>query len=219
MELVPASEYWDLIAGSLESPLLGLVFRLPPRLHRQVSLVQNALSVIDKRQLYAKPSTLHITVKGFGLIGKGIDHERQRIILSKTNEILSEFSTFEIKLKGLSFFPTSIYIKVEDPLDQLRMINKRLIAELGDLLEKSQYDGDSYIPHVTITTFNTKDAEALISKVKSREMQEIDFGTLEVFELEAIEARMFLLLGPEETQDEGLAHLRSFHLTSRRHSA
>lgn len=216
MELVPASEYWNLIANSVESPLLGLVFRLPPRLHRQVSLIQNGLKQVDNRQLYAKPSTLHITVKGFGLIGKGIDQEKQRLILLRCREMVSEFSTFQIRLKGLSYFPTSIYIKVEDPLDQFRMINKRLIAELGGLVEKSQYDGDSFIPHATIATFNTTDCDALISKVKSEEMQEMDLGPLEVHELEAVEARMFLLLGPEETQDDGLVHLRSFPLSNSR---
>ncbi len=214
--MVPASEYWNLIANSLESPLLGLVFRLPPRLHRQVSLVQNELKLVDDRQLYAKPSTLHITVKGFGLVGKRIDQEKERLILLKSKEIVSEFSAFQIRLKGLSYFPTSIYIKVEDPLDQFRMLNKRLIAELGGLIEKSQYDGDSFIPHVTIATFNTTDCDALISNVKSEEMQEKDLGPVEVLELEAIEARMFLLLGPDETQDDGLVHLRSFPLSNRK---
>jgi 2'-5' RNA ligase len=219
LELVPASEYWNLIANSLESPLLGLIFRLPPRLHRQLSLVQNELRQIDNRHLYARPSTLHITVKGFGLIGKGIDQEKQRLILLKSREIVSEFSTFQIRLKGLSYFPTSIYIKVEDFLDQFRMINKRLISELGGLVEKSQFDGDSFIPHVTIATFNTADCDELISKVKSEEMQELDLGPLEVLELEAVEARMFLLLGPEKTQDDGLVYLRSFPLSSRKISS
>jgi 2'-5' RNA ligase len=215
LELVPASEYWNIIANSLDTPLLGLVFRLPLRLHRQVSLIQNELRLVDQRQLYAKPSTLHITVKGFGLIGNGIDEEKERAILSATNKVISEFSTFPIRLRGLSYFPTSIYIKVEDPLDQFRMMNRRLIAELGDRIEKSQFDGDSFIPHVTIATFNTKQCDELISKVKSEEMQEIDLGPLEVLELEAIQARMFLLLGPEETQDQGLVHLRSFPLASK----
>jgi 2'-5' RNA ligase len=216
LELTPASEYWNLIANSLESPLLGLVFRLPPRLHRPVSLIQNELKQVDNRQLFAKPSTLHITVKGFGLIGRGIDIEKQRLILLRSREMISEFSTFQIRLKGLSYFPTSVYIKVEDPLDQFRMINKRLIAELGGLVEKSQYDGDLFIPHVTIATFNTIDCDDLISKLKSEEMQEKDLGPLEVLELEAVEARMFLLLGPEESQDEGLVNLRSFPLSSKK---
>lgn len=131
----------------------------------------------------------------------------------KTNEILSEFSPFSLNLKGLSYFPTSVYVRVEDPLDQLRMINKRLTDELGDLVERSQYDGDSYIPHVTIGTFNTKAADDLVSRVTSEDMKKIDFGNVEVYELEVVEARMYLLLGPAETQDQGLGYVRSFQLT------
>jgi RNA 2',3'-cyclic 3'-phosphodiesterase len=213
---VPASEYWNLIAKSRESPLLALIYRVPPRLWREISNIQDQLKSVDQRQLFAKPSTFHITVKVLSVLGENVDQRKLETLLSRTQEIVREFPPFEVSLKGLGIFPTSIYVKVEDRLDQLRMINKRILAKLGDQVEKAKYDGDSYIPHITIATFNTREAQELISKVRSQEMQEIEFGCANVFELEAAEARMYLLLGPVDTQDEGLAYLRTLHLSGER---
>lgn len=210
---MPASDYWDLIAQSRESPLVALIYRVPPRLWREISNVQNELRAIDQRQLFAKPSTFHITVKVLSVLAEQSDRQVLETLLSRSQKLVEEFPIYEVTLRGLGIFPTSIYVKVEDRSDQLRMINKRIIAEFGDLVAKGEYDGDSYIPHVTIATFNTKEAPELISTVRSREMQEIDFGKVAIFELEAVEARMYLLLGPEDTQDEGFQYLRTMHLS------
>jgi hypothetical protein len=45
-------------------------------------------------------------------------------------------------------------------------------------------------------------------------MRQIEFGSANVFELEAVEARMYLLLGPEDVQDQGLEYLRTIHLSN-----
>ncbi|MHB1909003.1 MAG: 2'-5' RNA ligase family protein [Nitrososphaerales archaeon] len=212
MDLVPVSEYWDVILKSRETPVVGLIYRIPPRFWRDISKIQQELRSLDKRHVYAKPSTLHVTVKAFGRLGAGIDETKLESILSRTEKVLSEFSPFNINLKGLSFFPTSIYVKVEDPLQQFRMINKRLIEEFGNEIEKSEYDADAFIPHVTIATFNSKEAREVISKVKSRESQNLEFGSAQVFELEAIEARMYLAVGTDDVQDGSLSYLKAFEL-------
>jgi 2'-5' RNA ligase len=213
LELVPASDYWDLIAKSRQSPILALIYRIPPRFWRELSKVQEELKALDARQLYGKPSTFHITVKAMRILDEKLDDHTLDSLLAETQELVSEFPAFEIRLKGLGIFPTAIYVKAEDKLDQLRMMNKRIIAEFGDTIENGSFDGDAFVPHVTIATFNSKEAAELVSKVKSREMQQMDFGTAEVFELEAVEARMYLLLGPEDTQDSGFKYLRSMHLS------
>jgi 2'-5' RNA ligase len=151
-------------------------------------------------------------VKVLRTFDKVANQQELEVLLARLQKIISEFPTFQITLRGLSFFPTSIYVKVEDEFDQLRMINKRIISEFGNLVDKGEYDGDSYIPHLTIATFNTKEAEDLISKVKSKELQEIEIGRASIFELEAVEARMYLLLGPEDTQDQGFRNLRTLQL-------
>lgn len=212
MDLVPVSEYWDVILKSRETPVIGLIYRIPPRFWRDISKIQEELRSIDKRHVYAKPSTLHITIKAFGMLGAGIDEIKLGSILSRTEKVVSEFSPFEISLKGVSFFPTSIYVKVEDPLQQFRMINKRLTDEFGDEIEKSEYDADAFIPHVTIATFNSKEAPEVISKVKSGEFQNLEFGSAQVFELEAIEGRLYLALGTDDVQDGAFSYLQAFEL-------
>ena len=213
---MPASDYWDLIAKSRESPLLALIYRMPPRFWREISNVQNELRAIDPRHLFANPSTLHITVKVLSVLGENIDPQHLETLFVRSQRVLHGFRSFEVTFRGLGIFPTSIYVRVEDRLDQLRLINKRIIAEFGNQVERGRYDGDSYVPHVTIATFNTREAPELISKLKTKEMQEIDFGNASVFELEAVEARMYLLLGPEDTQDQGFQYLRTLHFSSER---
>ncbi len=213
LELLPASEYWDIIVKSREAPLLALIYRVPPRLWRKLSQAQEELKALDSRQLFAKPSTFHVTVKVLNVLEEGkITAGKLESLISRTQKVVSEFSPFEISLKGLGVFPTAVYAKVEDPLDQFRMINKRIIEELGTLVEKGQFDGDAYIPHVTLATFNTKEADELLAKVKSPDLQELHFGAANVLELEAVRASMYLLLGPEDLQDGGFQYLRSMQL-------
>ncbi len=212
MEIVPISEYWELILKSKAAPFIGIIARVPMRLWRDMAHMQAELKEVDSRQLYAKPSTFHITIKGLGFLGEKFDDAKLETVLHRVSSILEEFHPFTLEFRGLGVFPTSVHIKVVDPADQLRMMNKRLVQELGAQVESSEYDEDAYIPHVTIATFTTKEAGKVIQKVSSPEMQSLLLGECMVFEVEAIEANMFLALGPEETQDRAFSYLRSFHL-------
>jgi 2'-5' RNA ligase len=212
MDLVPISEYWDLILKSQGAPFVGIIFRVPMRLWREIAKIQSELEAIDPRQLYARPSTFHVTIKGLGFLGEKFDDDKLETILNRISSVLGEFHSFNLKFRGLGMFPRSIYVKVEDSTDQLRMINKRLSQELGSEIDLSEYDGDSYIPHVTIATFATKEADSLIRKLGSEESKDIEIGETRVFEVEAVQANMTLALGPKETQDRAYGYLRSFHL-------
>ncbi|MGI0085457.1 MAG: 2'-5' RNA ligase family protein, partial [Nitrososphaerales archaeon] len=152
------------------------------------------------------------TIKGLGFLGEKFDDEKLETILRRIAGIVTEFSPFAIRFRGLGMFPTSIHVKVEDPTDQLRMMNKRISQELGSEIDTSEYDRDAYVPHVTLATFATKEAEELISKVNSPALKNFEFSECTVFEVEAIGARMFLALGPEELQDGAFGYLRSFQL-------
>ena len=210
MEIVTVADYWEEILKSRGAPFVGLIFRVPPRLWRDFSGIQAELKKIDPRQLYSKPSTFHITVKGLGFLGERLDEEKLEKILMHMREVVSEFPPFEINFRGLGAFPTSVYVKVEDPGDQLRMMNKRIAQEFGADIDSSEYDGDAYVPHVTLATFATKDVGDLLRKVD--EKRDADLGMCAVFEIEAVEANMMLALGPEEAQDGAFAYIRSFPL-------
>jgi 2'-5' RNA ligase len=212
MEIVTIGEYWDVVLNTRSAPLVALIFRLPPRFWREITLIQKRMKSVDPNQLYATPSTFHITVKGLGVLDERMSEERLESILSRVTSIISPFEPFEVSLRGLEVFPTCIYIKVEDRLSKLQAINKAIVRELGDDIEVSRYDGDEYIPHVTIATFANKKVVPLLDLIRSSEMRNKEFGTCSVFELEAIEARMHLALGPEETQEGAYPFLRALPL-------
>ena len=118
----------------------------------------------------------------------------------RVKEIISEFNSFEINLCGLGIFPTGIYARVDDG-GKFKAINERLSEELRGQVDASVYDAESYVPHVTLASFNTKDVTRLVDKVNSTSMNKYEFGQAGVFEIESVRTNLILALGPEETQD------------------
>lgn len=212
MNIVAVEEYWNEIVKSRSLPFIGLILRVPPRFWREMSVIQNQLKLIDRRQVYAKPSTFHVTIKGLGFLGEKFNQSKLETMFREIHSMTASLSPFNIRFKGLRVFPTSIYVGVEDPSDQLRMLNKMISDRFGKEIDSSEYDGNAYIPHITLATFATKDADDLLRKVDTPSMRELDFGECRVFEVEAVEASLFFALGPEDTQDRAFGYLRSFQL-------
>lgn len=212
MNIVPVSDYWDQILKTQDEAYLGLIYRVPPRLWRPLKKVQEELRTVDSNHLFASPNTFHITVKGLGYVERTMDTLRYEKAMKKISEIISDFKPFTLNVKGLGYFPTAAYAKVEDPTNQFLMINKRISEELRDEVEHSEYDGDAYIPHITLATFNNRDVDSLVKKIHSSDLEDYDFGQCGVFEIEAVEVNLLLALGPEETQDQAFSYVRSFHL-------
>lgn len=174
--------------------------------------MQEELRQTDSNHLFANQSTFHITVKGLGYVERTMDTLRYEKVMKNIAEIIADFKPFIVNVKGVGYFPTAVYAKVEDPTNQFLMINKRISEELSQEVEHSEYDGDAYSPHITLATFNNKDADSLIKKIRSSELKEYEFGQCGVFEIEAVEVNLLLALGPEETQDRAFSYVRSFHL-------
>ena len=185
---------------------------MPPRLWRPLKDVQALLKNADPSQLYPQSSTFHVTVKGLGYLEEKLERARYEELLAKLKKIIGEFKPFQLNIKGLGVFPTCVYARVDDPLNQLQFMNKRISEELKGAVEQSEYDGDAYIPHITLATFSNTDAEKLFRKVSEPQLRDFDFGICGVYEIEAVEANFLLALGPEETQDGAFSYIRSFHL-------
>ncbi|HZW56204.1 MAG TPA: 2'-5' RNA ligase family protein [Nitrososphaerales archaeon] len=212
LEVVTVKDYWGSLLKSRDVSYLGLIYRVPPRLWRGLSQTQRELREVDPEQLYAKQSTFHVTVKGLGYLEEKLDHVKYEKVMQKISSIIAEFKPFEIRIKGLGVFPTSVYASVEDQSSRFKAMNNRICEELRGDVEQSEYDGDAYVPHVTLATFNSSDVKNLFEKISSPEMRDRDFGTCAVFEIEAVEVNMLLALGPEETQEGAFTYVRSFHL-------
>lgn len=216
VDILPITEYWSEIIRSGNSMYAGLIFRIPPRLWRPIQQVQNEFRKVDPRQLYSKPATFHISVKGVGYLQEDVDIDKFETVLARINKIVSGFEPFQIELKGIGVFPTSIHVKVVDTKGNFKEINTKIAEELKGDVDSSVYDGASYIPHVTLLTFNTKDASSLLQVAESDAMKNYEFGIAGVYETEFVRTNLLLALGPEETQDGAFSYIRSFHLGASR---
>jgi len=211
MEVTPIRDYWNEILSSGDTIYAGLIYRIPPRLWRPLVLVQKELKLLDPRQLYSNPSIFHVPIKGLGYLGDKLDRNKYESVLLKIKEIVSEVDPFEIEIRELGAFSTSIYAGINDK-GKFKEINERILEELRGDVESSRFDASEFVPHVTLATFNTKDVSSILEKIRSPELRGKDFGSAGVFEVEAVQMNLILALGPEETQDNSLSHIRSFWL-------
>ncbi len=211
MEVTPIRDYWQEILSSGDTVYAGLIFRIPPRLWRPLISVQNQLKAIDPRQLYANPATFHVPIKGLGYLEDEVDRNKYESVLHKIKAILSEFSPFEVTLRGVEAFPTAVYAKVHDD-GRFKEINERILQELDGEVEKSRFDAEEFVPHVTLATFNTKDVSPLLKFIESEELKDRDFGAAGVYEIEAVRVNLIFALGPQETQDSAFSYIRAFWL-------
>ncbi|GEM_PF-1907551 len=212
LEIVTVSDYWSVLAKSWDRPYIGLIARIPPRLWREIRKFQDKLRSVDDRQVFADLSTLHIPVKGLGLLGERFTAEKEEQIFEKISKIVSDFPAFQVQLKGVGVSPMSVHIRVTDTSQTLRSINKRICKALEGDIDTSPYDGDSYVPCVTIVSFTSEDASKIMEFVDSIESREMYFGEASIFELEAVEAKMHFAFGGEDTQPDTFSYVRSFSL-------
>jgi 2'-5' RNA ligase len=209
--VTPIRDYWNQILNTGETNYAGLIYRVPPRLWRPLIQAQNELRTIDDRQLYTSPATFHLPIKGLGYLGEDMDRNEYELILARVKKILEDREPFEITIKGVHAFPTAIYAGVEDG-GNFKKINKAIIETLQGKVDKSPFDDEEFVPHVTIATFTTKDVDPLFEKIDSNPYRERDFGMAGVFEVEAVQVNLILALGPPETQESAFSYIRSFWL-------
>jgi len=211
IQVTPISDYWTQILNTGETNYAGLIYRVPPRLWRALISVQKELKLMDERQLYTSPSTFHVPIKGLGYLGEDMDRNEYELLLAKVKTILEMIDPFKIKIAGLATFPTAIYARIEDG-GNFKKINKAIIDSLKGKVDKSPFDDEEFVPHVTLATFATRDVEPLIEKIETDGFKDRDFGMAGVFEVEAVRINLILALGPEETQDASFSYIRSFWL-------
>jgi 2'-5' RNA ligase len=210
MEVTPIREYWNEILSSGDTVYAGLIYRIPPRLWRPLIWIQSELKELDPRQLYSNPATFHVPIKGLGYLEEELNRNKYESVLQKITRIVSEFPPFEIQIKGIAAFPTAVYAKIEDQ-GRFKEINQRILGELKEDVEKSRFDAEEFVPHVTLATFNTKDVSTILDRINSG-LKDAEIGTAGVFEIEAVRVNLIFALGPQETQDNAFSYIGSFWL-------
>ncbi len=192
---------------------MAAVIPVPQRLHAHIGELQEMLKEVDPRHVYHVPDYFHMTLK---LIG-WLNNERKRnfpAILEILESEIKSFTAFRIELRGLAYFPSAIYVKADDPDMLIRSMNKRLLERLGKLVTNSPYEGDSFMPHVTIATFKARNVENLLQKI--RELADAPIGSMLVSEVRTVEFRAYLAYGRAEEQANALKSVKSIMLEKER---
>lgn len=172
--------------------------------------VQQALKDADPRHVYHVPGYFHLTVKLVGWLDDRLK-ENLPVILDLIEQELRFFKAPMVVFHGVSYFPGVVYLKVHDPTAIIRSINEALVGKLVGLIRDFAFEGDSFMPHVTIATFKTKDVEPLLRTVST--MANTGLGSTILSEVRIVEFRAHMAYGSAKEQIESLRPIRVIHLS------
>ena len=175
---------------SSNPPFLAAVFKIPSTLWERIQLIQADLERTDPRQRYHYPNYFHITLEEYGWEDR-VDFQE---ILKKMRNIISNYSSFKIELKGLNCFPRTIIIQVFGRSQELLSIYNNIHREFPEL-EEEPFE---YVPHASIADITTNEARDLVDLIENRYRQE-DIGRVDVNEIHIVRVRPYLAVGRIET--------------------
>lgn len=105
---------------------------------------------VDGVEPYEK-QFLHMTVKVF----------EEKPDQEKIEEVIDNYTSFNIKLQNLNVFPQVLLI--ESPTPEIREIN----ADLSKVFESKENDGDAYLPHISIGIYKQNNWREIIEEIES----------------------------------------------------
>jgi 2'-5' RNA ligase len=153
-----------------------LAIELEEDLKENVSTIQKEFKSIDTDIKYVSPENMHLTLKFFG----DINLDMVEKLSLKIENVLSNYSQFNLKLKGCGNFPTPNNIKViwigfEDS-ETLSSLQKELDNEFNDLGFKKERD---YKSHLTIGRMKTPKNKELVKNTIAKN-KNIEIGQMKV---------------------------------------
>lgn len=131
---------------------------------------------IDANIKYVELENLHLTLKFFG----DIDTEGLDVLSSKISGVVSNFDSFNVKIKGCGAFPNTNRIKVIWlGIDEDETV-KRLHDELDKEFVKLGFDKDKkFSTHLTVGRMRSgKNKDKVKSKIE--EFSEVEIGEMAV---------------------------------------
>jgi 2'-5' RNA ligase len=162
------------------------------KIAERIGDVQNKLSVASCMDPFPK-EYLHISVKsgGFlvGTIKSDDEISRKNItkIIDQASKTLEDVRPFKVWLKKLNIFSDVVFVEVHDN-NAIKGIHKSL-KERVDFLRSSRYEGDSFIPHLSICGFkNEKEFSKLLMVLEK--LRNTSFGAFEVDSLDLVVAHL-----------------------------
>ncbi|KAB1196024.1 MULTISPECIES: 2'-5' RNA ligase family protein [Haloferax] len=132
--------------------------------------------------------TLHVTLKlvGFGPSESGekpdeITAETLDTVADRIEDVTADIDPFDVSIRGLNAFPSVVFAEPHAH-GQFRCIHDR-IRSLDDV-PRFQYEGDDYVPHVSLAHFETTAGfERALSWVEQNRAVDVPTTTISAFEL------------------------------------
>lgn len=95
-------------------------------------------------------NSYHLTVKSIG----EVSDSEVRDVVSSVSEVVMETPSFEVTLDGVGAFPNCLHIPVTDSRELVEF--HRELCNIPQI-RVGEYEGDEYVPHVTIAKFSSRD--------------------------------------------------------------
>jgi len=197
---------------SRTTPFIAVVLPVPADMSGRIFHVQEILKTVDPRHVYHVPAYFHVTLKLVGWLDDQLK-ENLPVVLHLIERELQLFKAPMVIFHGVSYFPDVVYLKLHDPKGTIRSMNEVLVGKLGGLIRNFAFEGDSFMPHVTIATFKTKDVDPLLRMVGT--MADTGLGSTVLSEVRIVEFRAHLAYGSPEEQIESLRPVQVIHLSEK----
>ncbi len=174
-------------------PFLASIVKVDSSLWKKIQDIQADIERIDSRHEFFHPIYFHITLSEFGWKDQ-VDYNK---IKQKMEDILLDFSPFNLEIKGLNCFERIIYAQVFDKNRVLRSIYNRMLEEFS-FLEKRFPE---YIPHISIARITSEEAKEVIDQVEQR-YREVNIGEMSVDDIQIVSVKPYLSVGRIKTEDK-----------------
>lgn len=153
--------------------------------------VQKKLSVASCIDPFPK-EYFHVSVKGGGFLVRNrksndeINRKNVAKIMSQAGKTLEDVKPFRVRLKRLNIFSDVVFAEVHD--NTVKKMHK-LLKERVDFLGSFRYEGDSFIPHLSICGFKNKKEFGKLLKILEK-LRNTSFGVFEVGSLDLVVAHL-----------------------------
>jgi len=136
----------------------------------------------------------HITIKGIGFEARTPalpdDFPRADIanLSAAAREIFTAQPTFEVGIGPLSAFPEVVFAEVRNSIT-VRDLNRRLLEALPNLV-RYPFDGDAFLPHLSVARFTSNQGLPELKKTIGRQRKAPPGPTLRIAEVQLVRAHL-----------------------------
>jgi 2'-5' RNA ligase len=136
----------------------------------------------------------HITVKGIGFEVKtkalpdDVAYDDVEAIARAARDIFAAQPPFEVRIGPLSAFPEVVFAEVRVSLP-VRNLNRRFLEAIPTLL-RYPFDGETFLPHISIARFTSNEALPELKETLARQRKAHPGPTFRIAEVQLVRARL-----------------------------